>query len=330
MLRAGELDSTMQIEQVSAAQGRATTSGVSLDITGQSVQNSGAQAGNSASEIDPVSTAAVYSQTAVSQGSPSTLSATNGYFSLVLTPSPTETGNSISTSSAVILDDLLPDPLGVNQNDLLPCGSGSLQTADVGHLQRRRGRDPHGQRVVAGSIAAVPSAAKSFTNLDTAAGASSCTQATGDGCMWTRSALDRHGHPGQPPRQPGIASPRWTLPAGPNGYLLRASSFSDIVSAESGVGSAAPAATMPTGAGAPTISYWNGAGYSSMTIAVGGGRRRAGRERQHQRVNLHKFCSMLPSFVFEVHPVVTVEDAVRGELEVIAWRDGLKGRKSLN
>jgi hypothetical protein len=35
---------------------------------------------------------------------------------------------------------------------------------------------------------------------------------------------------------------------------------------------------------------------------------------------------MLPAFVFQVHPVVRVEDAVRGELEVIAWRDGLKGK----
>ena len=41
-------------------------------------------------------------------------------------------------------------------------------------------------------------------------------------------------------------------------------------------------------------------------------------------LTIHKFCSMLPAFVFQVHPVVRVEDAVRGELEVIAWRDGLK------
>jgi hypothetical protein len=41
---------------------------------------------------------------------------------------------------------------------------------------------------------------------------------------------------------------------------------------------------------------------------------------------IHKFCSMLPSFVFQVHPVVAVEDAVPSELEVIAWRDGLKGK----
>ena len=39
---------------------------------------------------------------------------------------------------------------------------------------------------------------------------------------------------------------------------------------------------------------------------------------------VHKFCSMLPSFVFEVHPVVTVEEAIRVEVEVIKWRDGLR------
>lgn len=40
---------------------------------------------------------------------------------------------------------------------------------------------------------------------------------------------------------------------------------------------------------------------------------------------IHKCCSKLPA-VFRVHPVVPVEDAVRGELEVIVWRDELKGK----
>src|SRR5881409_2761441 len=39
---------------------------------------------------------------------------------------------------------------------------------------------------------------------------------------------------------------------------------------------------------------------------------------------LHKFCSMLPAFTFEVRSVVPVADAVRAELEVMSWRDGLK------
>ena len=41
-------------------------------------------------------------------------------------------------------------------------------------------------------------------------------------------------------------------------------------------------------------------------------------------VTVHKFCSMLPAFEFEARPVIPIEDAVRGELEVMAWRDGLK------
>ena len=39
---------------------------------------------------------------------------------------------------------------------------------------------------------------------------------------------------------------------------------------------------------------------------------------------VHKFCSMLPAFVFEVRPVIPIDDAVRVELEFIAYRDGLK------
>ena len=41
-------------------------------------------------------------------------------------------------------------------------------------------------------------------------------------------------------------------------------------------------------------------------------------------LEVHKLCSMLPAFTFEARPVVPVEDAIRAELEVMAWRDGLK------
>jgi len=41
---------------------------------------------------------------------------------------------------------------------------------------------------------------------------------------------------------------------------------------------------------------------------------------------VHKFCSMLPQFSMEARPVIAVQDAVRVELEVMAWRDGLKGK----
>ena len=59
---------------------------------------------------------------------------------------------------------------------------------------------------------------------------------------------------------------------------------------------------------------------------------RVGEWRGHMLVEcddpltVHKFCSMLPAFEFQARPVVAVEDAVRVELEAIAWRDGLKGK----
>ena len=40
---------------------------------------------------------------------------------------------------------------------------------------------------------------------------------------------------------------------------------------------------------------------------------------------VHKVCSTFPAFDFQVRPVIAVDDAVRVELEAIAWRDGLKG-----
>jgi muconolactone delta-isomerase len=39
---------------------------------------------------------------------------------------------------------------------------------------------------------------------------------------------------------------------------------------------------------------------------------------------VHKFCSMLPAFVFEARPVIPIADAVRVELEAIAFRDELR------
>lgn len=41
---------------------------------------------------------------------------------------------------------------------------------------------------------------------------------------------------------------------------------------------------------------------------------------------VHKFCSMLPTFEFQARPVIPVEEAIRVELEAMAWRDGLKNK----
>jgi hypothetical protein len=42
-------------------------------------------------------------------------------------------------------------------------------------------------------------------------------------------------------------------------------------------------------------------------------------------LTVHKICSTYPAFESQARPVIAVEDAVRVELEAIAWRDGLRG-----
>jgi Protein of unknown function (DUF3303) len=43
-------------------------------------------------------------------------------------------------------------------------------------------------------------------------------------------------------------------------------------------------------------------------------------------LEVHKFCSMLQGIEFQAHPVVPVADAIRVELEAMAWRDSLKDK----
>ncbi len=39
---------------------------------------------------------------------------------------------------------------------------------------------------------------------------------------------------------------------------------------------------------------------------------------------VHKVCSTFPTFEFQTRPVIAAEEAVRVELEAMAWREGLK------
>jgi hypothetical protein len=41
-------------------------------------------------------------------------------------------------------------------------------------------------------------------------------------------------------------------------------------------------------------------------------------------LEVHKFSTMLPAFEFKVVPVIPIADAVRVELEAMAWRTSLK------
>lgn len=63
-------------------------------------------------------------------------------------------------------------------------------------------------------------------------------------------------------------------------------------------------------------------------VLRGAGRRlgRASAGGVRRSADGHKFCSMLPAFTMEARPVVPVMDAVRAELEVMAWRDKITAK----
>jgi len=58
--------------------------------------------------------------------------------------------------------------------------------------------------------------------------------------------------------------PAGSIPAGWQGYFVRVTNFTDTTKAEIGVGTAAPTVSL-----SGTISYWNGSGYSTITLAPG-------------------------------------------------------------
>jgi hypothetical protein len=117
-----------------------------------------------------------------------------------------------------------------------------------------------------GSVAAPASSTPSgsFTNRDTAPEATVCTLTSGpDGCVEAQQFRSI----GtviliQPPvgssLLPAAALPGYDQTKG----MVKMTAYADKVTAEAGVGAAAPAATIVTG----TIEYYNGTGYQTMPV----------------------------------------------------------------
>jgi len=106
------------------------------------------------------------------------------------------------------------------------------------------------------SLSAPATALRAITNRDLTPEATACIGTTGDGCMRSEGyrAFGTETLGGLPSTL-GASPPGWA------GYLVRLTAYSDSASAEAGVGSTGPAV-----AANGVISYWNGAGYSLITI----------------------------------------------------------------
>src|SRR6266542_646484 len=117
--------SNMQIEQISAVQGRATTSGVDLQLTGQDPQSEGDLAVSSGADNDPSQPSADFQDSLLAPpqvGGTLTASDPSGSNSIDVTATSGDNARSISTTSSTTTNQCPPSP-GTPQTDQLPCGS---------------------------------------------------------------------------------------------------------------------------------------------------------------------------------------------------------------
>jgi hypothetical protein len=253
-----EFSSNLSIEQVSQAQGVSRTSGVTLDLDGQSPATVGYARDTTGADNDPAQPGQTYQQTTPNpQTGPSSGSVSGSGIgnSFTLTSSGGDTYGSTSTTAASGSNQCA-NRSGTNQTDNQPCGNASaLQNGTMTAVLRLK---PPGGDLGDATLASVGGAATrsyGYTKRQVAGQPSSCTGTSGDGCVHadTIRYLGTFTAGGFPASIPG--------PAGWNGYLVQVTNFSDQVSAESGMAAGNPAVSA-----SGTLSYWNGGGYTTCTI----------------------------------------------------------------
>jgi prepilin-type N-terminal cleavage/methylation domain-containing protein len=267
------ISSNMQIEQISAIQGSAQVSGLTLKVTGLAEQTVGRQIITSKADTDPAQPGNIYQKADIPPPPQvgGTLSRTVLGNSLTLSAG-AGGDQAETTSAASALTSTYPcaDRNNVARNDGQPCGTSNARLGPnlTAELQLVNGILDLGVSTLVsieppsgGGVHRV-----AFTNRDlqheAGAPATECPSTSGDGCVHAnayRSTGDI--------RVGGLLSAFNVLaPLGWQGYLVRILPATGLVSAEVGTGTSAPTATW-----AGNISYWNGTGYSSIPIIPSSG-----------------------------------------------------------
>jgi hypothetical protein len=116
--------SSMQVEQISAAQGTVETSGAALKVIGQSEQLVGHSQASSGADNDPSQPQSDYSTASTGVVAGGSLVEADDENRLSLFAQGGDAGQTTSTTSATLNPpNFCPDWMGVNQNDALPCGN---------------------------------------------------------------------------------------------------------------------------------------------------------------------------------------------------------------
>lgn len=258
--------SAMQVEQITSVTANSVTGGAIVETA--STSSGGGASVNAGVDDDPGSASGTSLAEDVSQA-PGAASATDGTNSITVAPGSTDAGNATSTVVAAAsppCSDLNATTLTTSR----PCSSGRIQqTAASVTMNLDAGGTALGATTLA-SIGTAPATSRTFTSRHLSGHPTYCTTATGDGCVHagSRRAFGTIDLAGLPERiiTDGAAPAGWTTNA-----LVRISDYGDLVTSERGIGAAAPSASQisASGSGTPTLSYWNGSGYTTLDITWG-------------------------------------------------------------
>ncbi len=247
-------ESNLQNEQVT--EGRATFAESLASITdGLGTRTEGGVvSGAQAADSDPNAPGATYGTTSEVAGTGGTVSSTSGSTSITFTAPPGDTG-SADVAVAAGGANVCPPPTDLAETDALPCAGGRMQQGGtLSSILSLGSLVPGLGSATLASVAAAPSNPdKSFADREAVSGQDGRIEVTA-----TRNV----GVTGIGAFPSGI-----TAPVGFS-YLLRMpAGYSDTVTAQAGTTTtAAPSTGTPTG----NISFWNGAGYTSLGPTAAG------------------------------------------------------------
>ncbi len=255
------LSSAAQIEQTTSVNGKATTAAGSITRS-SGTTGAGGLAAITAVDTDPgtAGSGTPSASTASQTSGPVTVSGSGG--SITVAPTTGDAGSSVSTTAAGVSPACQkPDGTALTGGQI--CGSGTVQsTGSAGYLSMdfasMASRDLPAFSLA--TVSAAPASTNTFVARYTTPGTSYCPAASGVGCVAaaaSRSLGDL--------TLGGLPSPDLTRDTFPSGFtnVLSLSDYSDAVAAESGIG----AATHPAPTVAGTLQYWNGTGYTSVSLA---------------------------------------------------------------
>lgn len=258
-LALASITSNLQAEQVTADNGVVTATGGLLTEAASGSQTSGGAAATVHSDDDPASSANLYSSAALASQAAGNLSLSDsGGNWIAVTTSGADVGGAQAAALADALTSPCRDLTGLLKDDDGPCGAASLRQANPSRLEM--GLSGTSSPFTLASVDSSVEASRVFVAKYPASGAGHCVAASGDGCAAANASLELGA------MTFGGLPAEFNPGTGWNGSLVQMSPYSVVVTAESGLGAAAPAITV---ANSPVISFWNGAGYTTVLLTSG-------------------------------------------------------------